>query len=197
MDQPNVQQNSEPAPAPQSTKSNKSKLLIIVIVLVVVLYGLQSLFSPERFVERAIEKSTGGSVDIDFDENGSYRIQGENGESYSATAGENVSLPDNWPDSVSIVPGAKISYAGSMNNGDTGEGLSVVYTTSKSAPEVGEFYKSELQSNGWSIEGTIATGDGSMITAKQGTDKTLAVYIGATDGETTVNITVQIMAEPI
>lgn len=79
-----------------------------------------------------------------------------------------------------------------MNTGgaDTA-GLSVVYTTKDSTTEVTEYFKSTLEIQGWEIQATMATGDGSMITATKGEEENVVVYIGSAEGETTVTVSVQ------
>lgn len=176
----------------EDKKQDYTKWIIIGVVGLVVLYGAQSLFSPERAVERALEQASGGDVDIDIDRDGSMSVTGENGEEFNVKAGDNVSLPDNWPSSVSIPSSARLSYAGSMNAGDAESvGLSAVYTTKESTTEVAKYFKSTLETAGWEIQGTMATGDGSMLTATKGEEENVAVYIGSTEDETTVTVSVQ------
>lgn len=188
---PEQQETPVSAPTP-GEKQNYTKWIIVGVVALVVLYVAQSFLSPERAIERAIEQSTGGDVDIDMDRDGSVRVTGDNGEEYNVSAGNNVSLPDNWPSSVPLPSNVNISYAGSMNAGDAETaGLSVVYTTKDSATEVAEYFKSTLEKEGWEIQATMATGDGSMVTASKGEEENVAVYIGSADGETTVNVSIQ------
>lgn len=188
-----IQNEGQSAPIEATSKNQDyTKWIIIAVVAIGILYGLQALFSPERAVERAIEGATGGDVDIDIDRDGSMEVTGENGEAYKVSTGDSVSLPDNWPDSVPLPSDARISYAGSMNGGDdASSGLSVVYTTKDSATEVAEYFKSTLEKEGWEIQATMATGDGSMVTASKGEEENVAVYIGSADGETTVNVSIQ------
>ena len=182
-----------PVSAPtQAEKQNYTKWIIVGVGVLVVLYIAQSFLSPERAIERAIEQSAGGDVDVDIDRDGSVRMKGDNGEEYNVSAGNNVSLPDNWPSSVPLPSDINVSYAGSMNAGDTETaGLSVVYTTKDSTTEVAEYFKSTLEKEGWKIQATVATGDGSMVTASKGEEENVAVYIGGAEGETTVNVSIQ------
>ncbi len=176
----------------EGKKQDFTKWIILGVVGLVILYGAQSLFSPERAVERALEQATGGDVDIDMDGDGSVRVTGDNGEEYNISAGEGVSLPDNWPHSVPLPADVRLSYAGSMNAGDAETaGLSAVYTTKDSTAEVADYFKSTLETEGWEIQATMATGDGSMITATKGEEENVAVYIGSAEGETTVTVSIQ------
>ena len=78
-----------------------------------------------------------------------------------------------------------------MLNGQEGGGLTVVYTTSQSAADVTEYYKSELTSKGWTLQGTIATAQGSMVSASLSEKQNIVVYVSSADNETTVSITAQ------
>lgn len=179
----------------EGKKQDYTKWIIIGVVGLVFIYGAQSLFSPERAIERAIEGASGGDVDInidDIEDNRSMRVTGDDGGEYNISTGNDVSLPDNWPSSVSIPSSARLSYAGSMNAGDAESvGLSAIYTTKESTTEVAKYFKSTLETAGWEIQGTMATGDGSMITATKGEEENVAVYIGSTEDETTVTVSVQ------
>ncbi len=173
-------------------KQDYTKWIIIGVVGLVVLYGAQALFSPERAVERALEQATGGDVDIDMDNDGSMRVTDDDGGEYNVSTGNDVSLPDNWPSSVPLPSNARLNYAGSMNTGvaETA-GLSAVYATKDSPADVVTYFKSTLEAQGWKIEATMATGDGSMITATKGEEENVAVYVGSAEGETTVSVNIQ------
>ncbi len=179
-------------------KKDYTKPIIIVVVILVALYGVQSMFSPERMtenmMERAIERASDGNadVDIDVDRDGvtSATFTGEDGESYTMNAGADVALPDNWPKSVPMMGDAKITYAGSMMGGQAG-GMNVVYLTKQSVSEVDAFYKRELVSNGYTLASTMATGDGTMVTATKSETENVMVYTGSSPEGTTVTITAQ------
>ena len=89
------------------------KKLIIIVVAVVVLGGLgmlvRGMFSrniAENMAENAIERATGGKVDVDYDGDDTVTYKSDEG---SFQAGENVSLPSDWPSDVPVMSGAKIS----------------------------------------------------------------------------------------
>ncbi len=182
----NVETNSDST----TKKSNNTKWVIIIIVVLVVLF-VGRMFSPSRIAERALEQATGGDYTVDVNSDGTTEITGGDGQTVNIAAGKNVSLPDNWPDTVPVFDNAKIIYAGSVNTGDDGVGLTITYTTSSSASDVANFYKNGLAEKGWKIESTVATGDGSMLTASQGEGNAVAVYISESNGETTVNVNAQ------
>ncbi len=178
--------------SPSTHKSdNTRKLIIVGIIIVGVFILFRSFMSPERALERAIEQASEGVVDVDIDRNGNVQFKGEDGESYNVSAGEDVSLPDNWPASVPIISGAKITYAGSMMGAEGEGGTSVMFTTSQKVSDVSEYYKSELESNGWSIQGVVSTGDGTIISGTKSETENVAIYVAGDGSGTSVNISVQ------
>ena len=187
-------------PAAQSGQSNNplsnlpgglnQKKLIIIVIVVVALGGIgmlvRSMFSrniAENMAERAIEQAGGGDVDVDFDDN-TWTYETDEG---SFQAGEDVSLPSDWPSDVPVMSGAKISYAGSSNPSTGAPGASVTFTTSKSASEVASYYNSELVNHGWTIDSTANMGGANVISAKKG-ERTVGLYIIESEGTTSVTI---------
>ncbi len=202
-------QNQTPEPVATTAtpaKSQTTKWIIIGIVVLVALGAIQSMFfNPERLSEKMLERATGGQYDVDIDRDGSVKvkgdgyemntnddgqgtmqIKGDDGEQINISTGENIKLPDNWPSSIPLPNDAKISYAQSGGSAD-GSGQTVAFTTRDSMSEVTEFYKSELADKGWTIEATMVTTDGGMVSATQGEDSVI-ISIGSTDGETAVTI---------
>lgn len=200
-------QTPEPVATPATpAKSKATKWIIIGVVVLVVLGALQSMFfSPERLSEKMFEQMTGGEMDVDIDGDGSVKLKGEgydidvdsdnsgtmqitgeNGEQVNISTGNDVKLPDDWPSSIPLPRDAKLTYAQSGTSAN-GMGQSVAFTTSDSMNDVSEFYKTELANNGWTIEATMITTDGGMISASQGEDGVI-ISIGSSDGETAVTI---------
>lgn len=186
-----LQTNSEgPAPTPVAEKKEYRKIIIIGVIILVALYFVQSFFSPERMVERAIEQASQGDVDVDISRNGTMDIKGKDGENYNVSSGENVKVPDDWPSSVPILSDAKLSFAGKMDG--KGEGsMSVLYTTGKSVSDVATYYTESLAENGWTIEAQMSTGDGSVVSATKNENETVGIYISKSEDATMVNVSVQ------
>lgn len=192
-----MDETSTPQSVPKGTKGEKkdyTKVIIGVVVVLAVLYGVQMLFSPERVMERAIEEAyEDAGVDVDIDQGGDTNVtfSSEDGESYTVTTGEDVAVPDTWPKSVPIPGDAKLTYAGTMMAGQPGGGTTLAFSTSQSVAEITAYYKRELENNGWTIAATIATGEGSMLSATRSEDESVVLYIGTSSEGTTVNMTVQ------
>lgn len=207
----NNTQEQQPSVASQQP-ANSKKWVIIVVIVVVVLYVLQMLFSrflsPESIVERAIERESGGSVNIEngnvtvvgengerieinTDGDGTVKMRGENGESFSVSGGEDLTIPASWPASVPIYDNARVlsSGVGTAASGD-GSGSMINFSVSASASEVASYYKDALTTAGWAIQGTFETGEGSMLIATRNNDaESVSIIIGKDNGATTVNIT--------
>ena len=187
MDQTPIQSVTPPTSA--GGMSQKAILTIVIVVVVLALLGwLGSRFFwgnvAENMAENALERATGGKVDIDYNSDNTVTFEGEEG---SFQAGENVSLPNDWPSDVPVMSGAKISYAGSSNPSTGAPGASVTFTTSKSASEVASYYNSELVNHGWTIDSTANMGGANVISAKKG-ERTVGLYIIESEGTTSVTI---------
>lgn len=188
----NEEQKDVTVAIPEEAKSKNTKLIIIGVVVLVVVFLASKIFSPERAIENALENAGDGNYNVDMNDDGSINIQGDDGESMQMTTGKTATLPEKWPDSVPIAPNAQIEYSSSVSSGDSGTlSHSVVFSTSQSAAEVTEFYKSALEANGWTIGATVSTGEGSMLSASKGDDEAAVAYISEVDGKTSVNLTVQ------
>lgn len=196
MDQTPTQQPTGNANSPLSNLPGglSQKKLLYIVVGVVVLGGLgmlvRGMFSRnagEFMAERAIERATGGNVDVDYRGDNTITYKGKEG---SVQVGENASLPSDWPSDVPVISGAKISYSGTSNPATGQSGASVMFTTTKSAAEVAEYYNAELASQGWAIEGTGNFGGTSIVSAKKDS-RTVGISIVSAEETTTVTIGVQ------
>ncbi len=171
---------------------NKSAIIIGgIIILAIGGYFLRDTFSGERMAERAIEQATDGAVDIDMNAGGgsTVRVTDEDGSEFNYSAGENVSLPSDWPEDVPIIEGATVIYVGTMDP-QTGEAAQTVSLTSdKPVSGVATYYETELAANGWTITGTMNIQGTSMVTATKD-EREVGVYVGGDSGVATINITI-------
>lgn len=175
----------------ENKKMSNQKIIIIVVVVLLVLWLAKSILSPERMVERMIERATDGAYDIDLDKDGGFEMTGQDGEKIkvSGGSGRGMSLPKNWPETVPVVAGAEIEYVATVNEPGGGESSTVTYYVDDELDSVVEYYQNNLNSKGWQVEATIATGDGTMMSATKGDDDTVSVSIMAdSDGKTYVTV---------
>jgi hypothetical protein len=162
---------------------NNMKKWIIggVIVLALGYIGTQS---AGWFGKQAL-KQAGVSVDQDGK---SVTYEGKDGK---VTVGSNA-LPDNWPSDAPTYKNATIQYAGTSNPQTGSAGSAVVFTTTDTVEQVSDFYKRELVTAGWSIEGVVNTGPATVVSAKKD-NRTFGAYIAnAGDGKVSVTVGIEL-----
>lgn len=184
------EQSTESNPAGQ--KSEMKKWIIIAIVVIAGLSFIKIIFSPENIAENLIEHASEGNYNVDIDRDGSMQVTSEDGDTMNINTGKSATLPDKWPDSIPVLSDAKIEYSASVSDGQGGENLTITYETSDSVSDVVDYYKEELVDGEWVIEVTMATGDGSMISATNEDGDTVVVNAGESESGTTVVITTQV-----
>ena len=190
---------TRPATSGQVTpakSSNKTLYIVIGVLgamaLFVVLGSTLSRFTGERMVERAMELSTGGDVDIDIDKSGagSVKITSDDGAEIEYSAGGDVAIPATWPSDMPVLDGATVSYVGSSNPATGEVGSVVMFQTEQSLEEVSAYYEQALADNGWTVESTVKTGDAVMFAGTKDT-RTVSLYVSSSDPGTT-NVTLSI-----
>ena len=163
------------------------------IPLVMVLIGwylLSAYFTPttnEILDEDELEVSTS--------EEGYIKLTEKNNEQGSSTASSttnSIKIPDNWPKSVPIPAGVDIEYSATKEDQDGKEVLTTTYSIKESAKDVNDYYLEELIKNDWDIEIQTDTGNGFVISAEQGNDETVSVFITGLDkSNTSVTLSVK------
>jgi hypothetical protein len=108
----------------------------------------------------------------------------------SAQIGEGVKLPDGFPSAMPIYSGAKLSAASKTNGTD----YTVTATTNDSVDKVVNYYKTQLASNGWTIDSSSdssdSSGKGTLISASTSSlSGSVGVY-GGSGNSTTIIIAV-------
>ncbi len=131
----------------------------------------------EKAAEKVVESATGTEVDLGSS-SGSVTVRDPK---TGAVAHAGASVPDGWPSSAPIYPGAKV--LGSLS---TPEGKQVTFTTTDSPDKVHDFYKAKLPGK---QEAALDLGESKMLTKKDGTTSYVAT-IGKGDNETTVQLLV-------
>jgi hypothetical protein len=141
----------------------------------------------EKMAEKAMEKATGGEVDIDS-KTGQVRMKqkGADGKETEVQLGENTSIPADFPKAVPVYPGAKVIAAVSISQG---EGHMLTLTTNDSVTAVSDYYKKNM--TGFKIDGEMSSGDTTILTMS---NAQLTVSISATKSSTEDNTAVQLTA---
>lgn len=195
------QETTPTPPATSSTvapakSSNKTLYIVIGVLgamaLLVVLGSAVTHFTGERMVERAIELSSGGDVDIDIDKSGAgtVKISSDDGAEIEYSAGGNVAIPATWPDDMPVLDDATVSYVGSSNPATGEAGSVVMFQTEKSLEEVSAYYEQALADNGWTVESTVRTGDAVMFAGTKDT-RSVSLYVTSSDpGTTSVTLSI-------
>ncbi len=188
----NTPTTPQPVPATPGASSH-TKWIIIGVVVLAGLYVIQNIFlSPERIIERALESGTAGEYDVDVDRAGNVTYTGDDGESVSVAAGEDVKLPADWPDSLPVMSGAKITYAGTVNTTDNTTGLMVSYSVDRAPADMVTYYKEELVSNGWKIEAVSETPSATMLSATNEAGGSVAMYAVPEGTGTAITLTAEL-----
>ncbi len=129
-------------------------------------------------------------VDVDNNLDGSKTYSNEEG---SVTVGTTATMPSNWPaDAPANFAGAAIVYSGTSNPQTGKIGSAVSYTARGSAAGVADYYKTQLTSKGWKIEGTANIAGATVVSATKDT-RTFGAYIADTgDGQVTVTAGIEL-----
>lgn len=154
---------------PTGTSSNKTLIIVVAVLAALVLLGGGGYYlnqrAAEKSAEKAIEEATGGKADVDVSEGGDkVTIETDEGK---LTIGKNE-VPESFPSDLSIYPGAEVT--GSFES----EGnVTVALRTSDSISKVTNFYKSDLEKNGWKIISTSSVKETTVFTAEKGNNSVL------------------------
>ena len=137
------------------------------------------------FLMRGAGSLLGAASGVDVDQQGGATTYSN--EEGSVTVGTAASMPANWPsDAPANYSGAAIVYSGTSNPQTGQSGSAVSYTVRASASSVADYYKQQLASAGWAIQGTANVAGAMVISATKDT-RTIGAYITDTgNGEVSV-----------
>ncbi|MDO8575766.1 MAG: hypothetical protein Q7R90_00455 [bacterium] len=129
-------------------------------------------------------------VDVDQSADGSATYSNDEG---SVTVGTGASMPANWPsDAPANYAGASIVYSGTSNPQTGQAGSAVSYTVRASASSVADYYKQQLASAGWTIQGTANMAGATVVSATKDS-RTIGAYITDTgDGNVSVVVGIEL-----
>lgn len=96
-------------------------------------------------VESAIEADAGSRVEVD-DKGVRIRGQGDR-KDYSFASGGKVTVPERFPDDVSLYPGAEVRMAQMQLKSD----LTITFETPDHRDRVLAFYRDDAAANGWTL----------------------------------------------
>ena len=155
------------------------KLVIAALALSLVFMSTACSRCTETVTKKAVEKTTGVSVDED---EGSVKIKTDEGEA-EIESGKNE-LPDDFPDDFPIYKGAKVASSTKMSV-DEGTSFHVSLEVKGSVDTVADYYKEELVDAGYTISSTMETNGNVMYTLQDDG----VVQVVDQDGKTMVQVT--------
>ena len=157
---------------------NRFAIIFCLLAVPLVIGGCGKSIS-EKAAEKIIENAGNGEVKVDID-NQKTTIETEAG---IGEVGENVSVPEDFPDDVYLIDGVvKTSYKNSEENGWT---LSI--ETDKSIADVRALYETKLEEAGWTINSFLDMGTAATLGGvKDNRNISLMISADADSGKTTV-----------
>jgi len=158
---------------------------ILVVLLALALAGCGDK-AAEEITEKVAGDAIGGDVEVDDE---TVTITTDEGE--ATISGGEGALAEGFPEEFPIYDGATVKASAVVETGGKTQ-YSATLGTSDPVGDVYDWYKSELSSNGWTIQNDmhVTTGDGesAVLAAKKG-GMEAAATIAEDDGDTTVVIT--------
>ncbi|MFO0680344.1 MAG: hypothetical protein U0169_27720 [Polyangiaceae bacterium] len=146
--------------------------------------------AAEKAAEKAIESQTGGEANLDA-KNGSLTIKGKDGAEATVTGGGNAKIPENFPKTIPIYKGSKVTASMSSKQGNKAFTM-VTLGTSDDPDTVAKYYKGELGK--MKSIGEFSTGEMHTMTfqdaaAKNSVSVTVARSPGAKETQVTLTST--------
>ena len=112
----------------------------------------------------------------------SMTFTGKNGETVAITM-NGGKVPDDYPKDVPLYEGTKVIMA---NSASEKHARHLILESKDPADKIAEYYKKSLESNGWTIEGTMNMGEMNMFTATKD-NRQLVVQISNSADKRTIN----------
>ena len=165
--EPQAQQAQKPA-----KKSNKTLFIVLgvvggLIACVVVVSGI-ALYVASNAAKSGIKQLEEATKNIEKDGD-TYKVEGKDSES---EFGDDVELPDEWPEDVSVYEG-KIRSASTLRKGKS---FSASVVTSDSVSTITDFYKKQMEKDGWE-ESANFSGKNSVTYSYRKEKRTASIYI--------------------
>jgi len=166
--------------------------LILTLSLIIPFAGCARAGSKiaEDVIEKELEKASDSNIDLDLQEGGAVVKDEKGGETQ---IGEDVNLPEGWPNDVPVYSDTNFSMSTKTKNGETDKNEYAVWgiVTKGSAEEVYNWYKSEF--SGWEIVTDQYTksddGDLAFLYMKSSAYE-VSVTIGESEDETSLGMQV-------
>src|SRR3989339_167149 len=135
----------------------------------------------EKVNEKAIEDSMGGNTEVDLNE-GNINIETENG---TMQAGQDVSLPDNFPSDVYVYEGKLAAVV--FNEANNGFNLTI--ETKDVLDDIKSVYENKLEEDGWVVNQSMNLG-GVLYLGAEKNGRVISITASQTDETTMLVINV-------
>jgi hypothetical protein len=162
------------------------RILLALVVVVALLAMTGCGFIAGRAVKSGVESATGVKVN---ESGNSVTVTGQDGATVSSSA--DGKIPEGFPSDMPLyVPGS--IKAGIVSDSGSGKGFMVAIETPDAPAAVFAWYETQLKDKGWTVQTTMKTGEGGLLTGEKGSQVfTVAVSSGSdTQGATGVSISV-------
>lgn len=132
--------------------------------------------------EKSVYSSRDGSVTLEkkHGDVSTMKITGSDGKQVSVDFNAG-SVPADYPKDIPVYGGAKTVMAQSTNEKNA---HTLMLETADPVNKIADFYKSELEKNGWKTENTVATGEMHMMNATKDKRDLLVQIMNSNDKRT-------------
>lgn len=179
-----------PAPAatkatPAAPKKDNTKKVVIIVAAVVGVFIVLPIIAFTILASVIGNKIThNGAIDVDSN-SGTVSVKGKDGNEF--TAGNNASLPKDFPKDVDVYNDNVKTSSKITENGKTVWSVSV--ETNDSSAKVGPVLTESFTTDGWTASLNNNSADSGLMIAKKG-DMQANIYYATKDGKTTIVYTV-------
>lgn len=133
----------------------------------------------QNAAEQVAEDVMGGDVEIN---DNSMTVTDDEGN--EVAVGENISVPDTWPDDVPLYEGGELAMVTVQADGS----VYAMWTLDGAATDAMDAYSAQLESAGYSMEQDADLG-GTLMREYRSTDRTVSVVAGDADGMASMTVT--------
>jgi hypothetical protein len=156
----------------------KTNLVVTVAILLMATVGCKKSQTVETSDGKVQVSESSGATRME--------VEGKDGKATFVASETSVAIPDTFPKDVPILKGAVPKLTMSQGKSEI-----LHLALPQGVAEVTKEYQEKLKAEGWTIETTMNTGDGSMIQAKKD-DRFCSLIVGKNEdgGGTAVQLTV-------
>jgi len=140
--------------------------------------------AASRIASRAVSLASGKDVKVDV-EGETVTFTDAEGE-VTVRGGKGTELPANFPKDVPVYKGAEILQTSSH----AGTDFSIAFQTRDAVDKVADFYKNEMESEGWESEQALTMPNRAILAYKKGNRMVTLMIAADEDGGTVVTASV-------